>query len=84
MDKGREALIKINRLAKQWARGIDYMEKILRSHGWLHEDDVVEGRHWCLHYRKTCMYTLCSRSHDWTSCDKVRPATVKDLIKGGE
>jgi hypothetical protein len=83
-DKGREALIKINGLAKQWARGIDYVESILRSHGWLHEDDVVEGVEICtvdfcayLPENRICTASSCT---DATIFKYKRPATVKDLI----
>jgi hypothetical protein len=76
--KGREALIEINGLAKQWARGIDHMEETLRSYGWLHEGDLVEGKSWTCDDWEDCKKDPAPHCEE---CDKYRPATIRDLIR---
>lgn len=96
-NKGREAIAKIIFLDegqswKQTDAALDEVESILRSHGWLHEDDVVEGEvieEDCDGYEGCASDCgLCSvqeregRPDMKLTCMKPRPATIKDLIGG--
>jgi hypothetical protein len=52
---------------------------VLRSHGWLHEEDVVEGKHWCDEDEPEA-HCMNHGRYGCDNCNKTRPATIKDLI----
>lgn len=95
-DKGMEAIAAIKEASLDNAQPIgiddDTIIFILRSHGWLHEDDVVEGEvieEDCDGYEGCASDCgLCSvqeregRPDMKLTCMKPRPATIKDLIGG--
>lgn len=80
-DKGREA---IDRIEQNLMEPAD-IEKHLRSHGWLHEDDVVEekgrcyGDYGCPRDVMQGIHGICPYSN-CRDCDRYNPATIKDLI----
>ena len=80
-DKGREGIALIyDGLVQEVDMTVEDIERILRSHGWLHEDDVVEGV-WKCTLDKYCEMKerngICH--HNITKCPNRRPATIKDL-----
>jgi hypothetical protein len=97
MDKGKEAINNIEDMLAMTPRE-GTIESILRSHGWLHEDDVVEGKTkpMCdipgdLDIDSNCEIVKKGYPSLWVHCNnasfkcphyKDRPATVKDLIGG--
>lgn len=84
-DKGREAIEKI---VKAYMSSNDpeledeytLLEDILRSHGWHHEDDVVDNKTVC-QITKHCIYPSKPIPDYCPYCEINRPATIKDLIK---
>ena len=66
------------------------IEDILRSHGWHHESDVVEGRtvegdicpKWeiAVDNSGVCNNRPCPEGFGIPFCSNKRPATVKDII----
>jgi hypothetical protein len=62
------------------------IEFVLRSHGWVHEDDVVEGVKLCqiLRWRDYSSWFKHCDMYDKNcdGCSYTRPATVKDLTGG--
>lgn len=94
MDKGgiRETVREI--VNTEWIgndNSCDAVISHLRSHGWHHEDDVVERKTVevrCTHFGKGHIDGECSdlfpdECAKWIDppCHKLRPATVGDLIK---
>jgi hypothetical protein len=90
MDKGKEALEKYlaeyiepkcHTKVHPYVASLD-IEEIFRSHGWLRDDDIVEGKFICdsaIHDCPQRTGNLCL--DDEHNCYN-RPATVKDLIGG--
>lgn len=91
-DKGRKA---IDRIEQNLMEPAD-IEKYLRSHEWVHKDDVVEGEVVVYCDLMPDAYNLvnCELEHckeykvdDYNPiilhCRHKRPATVGDLIKEG-
>jgi hypothetical protein len=59
----------------------DDFEEHLRSNGWVHKSDVVEGKTGTCDMTEDCPYVPAPHCH---KCEQYRPATIKDLIEGRE
>jgi hypothetical protein len=97
MDKGREAIKNLVALIRQspanYESAVNKTIEYLRSHGWRHETDVVEGKmvadklcvckktedHDCDNEKSIQLQIDCNDYDD--DCFSLRPATIADLLK---
>jgi hypothetical protein len=80
-DKGRETIKQAMHICNI-SGNIECLERHLRSHGWVHEDDVVEGHYKCDEHDRECRQrafrpNVCQL----IPCEFLKPAKVKDLIR---
>jgi hypothetical protein len=76
MEGIRELVSLIRQSPADYEKAVEKTIEHLRSHGWIHEDNVVEGKVECTREIECpdALEGMCMQ------CPDSRPATVKDLI----